>query len=41
MELVGEVFWSKGTLAGDVYLYRQNPAIGFGATAGLMFHELP
>ena len=25
MELVGEVFWSKGTLAGDVYLYKQNP----------------
>jgi len=22
MELVGEIFWSKGTLPGDVYLYR-------------------
>jgi len=40
MELVGEVFWVHGTLPGDVYLYRQNPAIGLGAAAGLMFHEL-
>jgi hypothetical protein len=24
MKVVGEVFWSKGTLAGDVYFYRQN-----------------
>ena len=40
MELVGEVLWVHGTLSGDVYLYRQNPAIGLGAAAGLMFHEL-
>ena len=35
MELVGEVFWSKGTIPGDVYLYKQNPG------PSLMFHELP
>ena len=35
MELVGEVFWVHGTLSGDVYLYKQNPA------TSLMFHELP
>ncbi len=35
MELVGEVLWVHGTLSGDVYLYKQNPA------TSLMFHELP
>ena len=35
MELVGEGFWSKGTIPGDVYLYKQNPG------PSLMFHELP
>ena len=41
MEIVGEVFWSKGTLAGDVYIYRQNPAASLGATTNFLFHELP
>ena len=41
MEIVGEVFWSKGTLAGDVYIYRQNPAATLGATTNFLFHELP